>query len=552
MRSRSSSDYNPRRQNGVTQRREPAGNAGGKSYKLTRRARESCDSHRGDDTSGERDPAQLVNIGARILDCALAHGDETYLVEPDATPVSGREFAARVARAGSQLREAGISPGHTVIVCAGRGSRYWSDLVAVWCAGAISVPYDPAQAGAFRQHVFDVLSPAIFIGPATALPASPGNVTTLELSDDPVTDDEARRCDPAVSETRDDDTAAILLTSGTTGLPKGVVLSHRVLLGNATGALERLDLLPSDRLAVAVGFHFTSALSHFLVASLAGASFAGTETKLLPAGLVDHLRETGSNAFGGSPLQARWLADWAAERALELNWLMTSGDNMPAAISSQLLERLPGLRLRVVYGLTEVGGRFCVLAAEQEPDRLKTVGRPIAGVQAVAVDEAGKDLAPGTQGEIYVRGNLLFDGYMNEAEATARTLTSLGLKTGDIGVVHADGNLELAGRADDVFKSAGIKVSCQVIADAILSLERFADCAVVPYDDPMVGAVPCCAYVLHPGDTFDRGTLLRELRKRLPANHIPRRFVEVRSIPRTGSGKLRRGALRDTLAGVDG
>ncbi len=481
----------------------------------------------------------------------MMRSDEAFLVEPDGTPVSGGEFVARVALAREALTDAGVTAGDHVVVCGNRGSRYWSDLVGAWCAGAVIVPYDGGQTETYRQRVFTVLKPRLFIGSSDYLPTDPGDVDVLEMPAQDVTGLTAAAGPPPALDCAATDTAAILLTSGTTGLPKGVVLNQAVMLGNATGALERLDLESSDRLAIAVGFHFTSALSHFLVCALAGATFAGTETKLLPAGLVEHLGATGANAFGGSPLQARWLADWVEQRPLALDWLMTSGDNMPAEISARLLAGLPGLRLRVVYGLTEVGGRFCVLAADRERDRLGTVGRPIAGVQAVALDDNLEDLGPGRQGEIYIRGNLLFDGYLNDAAATARTLTPHGLRTGDIGCVTEDGSLELSGRADDVFKSAGIKISCQVITDALLSLGVFADCAVMPRDDPLAGAVPCCAFVLRSGDSFDRTSVLRALRERLPANHIPRRFTEVAEIPRTGSGKLRRGELRDLLEKAD-
>ena len=122
-----------------------------------------------------------------------------------------------------------------------------------------------------------------------------------------------------------------------------------------------------------------------------------------------------------------------------------------------------------------------------------------------------------------------------------------GLNTGDIGHKDIDGWLYLTGRSDDVFKCGGRKVSTVEVSTALMETGMFADAAVVPWDAPGVGLVPHACVVMKPRVAFHKGNIMRVLRKQLPAHCVPRKFTEMEQIPRTGSGKVRRGLLKELL-----
>ena len=161
-----------------------------------------------------------------------------------------------------------------------------------------------------------------------------------------------------------EETAAILFTSGSTGTPKGVQLAHRALLQNALGTAAMLPTRPDDTLFIAIPFRFVSSVSHFLVTTLTGGCFAGTEKPVMAADLVDQLKASGATAFGGAPLQLRWIADQMDEAELELRWLMSSGDHLSSDIVEKLAATQSNPSVLAVYGLTELAGRFCVLRPE--------------------------------------------------------------------------------------------------------------------------------------------------------------------------------------------
>lgn len=350
----------------------------------------------------------------------------------------------------------------------------------------------------------------------------------------------------------DTDTAVVIGTSGSTGEPKGVLLSHHALLQNALATGEALGIVPGDRVVVPIPFNFISAVSHFLVTVGSGGCAISTEDKLLQKDLASLFEKTRANALGGAPLHLRWISEILDEQKLELRWLMSSGDHLGVDVIEKLEKDAPGCKILVVYGLTEVGGRCCVLdrqrARRDNPENaaaiIDSVGKTIRGIRARVVDDDGQELPLGEIGEVILDGDSVFDGYLNRPEATADVLKEGRFSTRDMGKLDADGNVYIVGRKDDVFKSSGLKVATIPIADALMDTGVFADVAVRPKEHPISGHVPEALYVLKPGKTFQKGEVLGELRKRIPLHWIPQQFTEVAQIPRTGSGKISRRDLK--------
>ncbi len=267
------------------------------------------------------------------------------------------------------------------------------------------------------------------------------------------------------------------------------------------------------------------------------------EDKCFPHELVSCTRRYGATAFGGAPIQVRWLGE-GLDPSEPLKWWMSSGDHMPEHVVRQLTARFPDTSLHVFYGLTEVGGRFCSLPASQRTTLAGSVGVPIRGMSFSVRDDNGRVLPPGVSGEVFASGEYLMTGYLQDNACPPPG--PHGFATGDLGHHDGDGNLQLLGRADDVFKVAGQKVSGHRIAAALMETGLFDDAAVVPIDDEKLGTVPG-ACVVPRTNPLEKGPLLQALRKRLPPNAMPRKFFSLESIPRTGSGKVKMAGLQALL-----
>ena len=489
--------------------------------------------------------ARLVLSRLLVDQGAVAIGDEE-------TRLSRGEVLAAVRDQARALLATGLGADRFVIIVGGRGIRYWVDVLAAWVIGAKAVCVEETIEAAHGEAVLALTGaeyvmasgvdvPACFAGltgigsVATAAPEAPvalGDLPFAAAADTP-------------------DLAGIIFTSGTTGLPKAVPLTHRALMLNALGTAERTRLREDDRLMTATPYRFISSISHFIVTLLSGASYWGIERRLMIKDLLGVLNTLGITAFGGSPFHMQYIAMAGAERLPNLRWAMSSGDHLRTEVIDQLHETFPGFELHVAYGMAELGGRFCMLPPARLADRKGSVGFPINGLEIVVLDEDQNPCPPGEIGDVYVRGHIAFAGYLGQAEENARVLTPHGFFNGDKGYLDADGFVFLAGRSDSVFKRSGLKVSAQVVADAVLALDAVRDAWVTGLADDAEGMVPI-AYIAWAGAPLAQPDLLRALREVLAPNHLPAKVVTLPEIPRTGSGKVDRRRLRALAEQAEG
>ena len=485
------------------------------------------------------------NVGRLVLSRLLVDGARPAIGDENAS--MSREALLRSVHAQTAaFKAAGITAGTFVVVLGGRGIWYWVDVLALWVLGAKAVCVEATiedehgasvlrttSAGFICDH--GVERPACFAALAGLPKAAPGSgaVSHSDL--------------PFAGDAEMPDLAAIIFTSGTTGLPKGVPLGHRELTLNALATANRLRLRESDRLLTATPYRFISSISHVLVTLLSGASYWGIERTLMIKDLLKALNDLEITAFGGSPFHLQFLAMAGQGRLPHLRWAMSSGDHLRTAVIDQLGDSFEDLELHVVYGMAELGGRLCSLPPDRLTDKKGSVGFPINGLEVTVLDEAGDPCPPGEIGAVHVKGQIEFQGYLDRDEENARVLTRNGFLNGDKGYLDEDGYLFLSGRSDSVFKRSGLKVSAQVIADALINLDEVADAFVTGQEDDLEGMVPV-AYVAWSGSELSDDDLLRALRNGLAANHLPKKIVTVPEVPRTGSGKVDRRRLREAVA----
>ncbi len=480
--------------------------------------------------------ARLVLARLSVDQTRPAMGDE-------AVSLTRAQLLREVRDQARALVDQGIGAGDYVVIVGGRGIRYWVDVFAAWVVGAVAVCVEETIEAAHGAAVLDLTSATHVLAAGVATPESFAGLTEIAAGPEAPTDTAPVALSEIPFAADVPDLAGIIFTSGTTGLPKPVPLSHRALLLNALGTGERLRLNEDDRLLTATPYRFISSISHILVTLMSGASYWGIERRLMIKDLLDVLNGLEITAFGGSPFHMQYIAMAGAERLPHLTWAMSSGDHLRTEVIDQILEKFPGFRLHVAYGMAELGGRFCMLPPERLADKKGSVGFPINGLEIVVLDEDRTPCPPGEIGDVHVRGHIAFTGYLGREDENAKVLSEHGFLNGDKGYADTDGFIFLAGRSDSVFKRSGLKVSAQVIADALLDLDAVRDAWVTGLADDTEGMVPV-AYIAWEGDALAQPDLLKALRAELAPNHLPAKVVTLPEIPRTGSGKVDRRRLR--------
>ena len=512
----------------------------------------------------------MTDAVVRLRRWAAGRADATLLRTRGRT-YSYAEVEKRATRVATALLAAAGRRGARVALVLEEYDQFFVCMLGAWLAGQVVVPLNTSLPQADVDWLVGKSRPDVIVLPADdACPTPAGGPVRLVVNagaDERVhgvrpaaggaapADEPGDRLGgraPTADEleaVREDELAMIMFTSGTTGLPKGVCQTLRAVSTNAGCVAQTLGLRADDRVFINTPPYFTRGICHFLTLLANGGGVAGQLGFYFGTGLLDEMEREGCTGFGGAPAHlVRVVEPMEEPREHPFRFWVSSGDHLPLPIIEKFHAMLPGVGLFNMYGLTEVSGRLCVLPPAELDVKVGSVGRPIGDMRVVARRGDLTEAAPGEQGELYVTGSLLMQGYLDEPEITANTLTACGLKTGDFGKVDESGAVWIAGRKDDIIKRGGEKVSIIHVQEALQGLGRFADVAVVAAPDDILGHVPVAFVVPNEPDGFKASKLLRELRGVLPSTSLPSRVVAVQAIPRTGSGKAIRAELQKLLA----
>ena len=350
----------------------------------------------------------------------------------------------------------------------------------------------------------------------------------------------------AVDRIATDDVALILYTSGTTGAPKGVTLTHGNLLANASAVVRYLGLNERDSVLSILAFYYAYGASVLHTHLITGGCVVLAQNLLFPHLLMDTIARERISGFCGVPstyallLERVKLGDYDLS---SLRYITQAGGAMSPTLTRRMRAALPDARLFVMYGQTEATSRLTWLPPERLDEKISSVGIPIDGVQLRIAREDGSDAAIDEPGEVQVRGANVMRGYWNNPDASAAVMHEGWLRTGDMGHLDADGYLFLAGRRSDMIKTGAHRVHPNDIEDVIVELAGVSEAAVIGIDDDVLGQV-IKAFVVAPGLPLRSENMIKaHCRERLASYKIPREIEFVSALPRTASGKVRRAAL---------
>lgn len=450
------------------------------------------------------------------------------------------ELSRRVDRVAGALWSEGVKPGDRVAMLAWNAPEVVELIHAVSRLGAILVPLNARLSVdelAFQLRDAEVArlvcdASLAETGTAATRAAGVASPRVLPLDSD-------ARTFPRVEAHASEDPLCIMYTSGTTGLPKGVVLTYGNMFASAAGSAFNLGVLPGDRwLAVLPLFH-VGGLSIVIRSVLYG------------TGMVLH-RQFDENALSASLRRDRVthvsvvatmlqrLLDVDAEPcAPQVRVVLVGGGPVPGA----LLERAAALGYPVVqtYGLTETASQVATLAPADAIARLGSAGKPLVTTRLRV------DAPPGEPGEILVSGPVVTPGYFRRPEATAAAIHDGWLHTGDIGRLDEDGYLYVLDRRDDLIVSGGENVYPAEVEALLLRHPAVREAAVVGLPDPAWGQVVVAAIVADDGAAPEE--IRMWMRERLAGFKVPSRIERVEALPMTASGKVQRRLVREMLAG---
>jgi long-chain acyl-CoA synthetase len=429
--------------------------------------------------------------------------------------------------------------GDTVGVLLLNSQKYVATMLAIWKAGKTAVPLNyllpPAELGFIIKDsgMSGLVSSQFFNQALAAMRPLFGDKGVILMADDPAF---ASSSIPDVSPDSYRDPALYLYTSGTTGRPKGVVLTHDNLVANVESCQKAGDFDARDGFLCLLPFFHTYAITGTLLLPLLNGSKMVLVDRFQALKVLGLIQEHKVSVFLAIPSMYRVLA--AAEGEFDVSSVrfpISGGEPLPLA-TLEAFERRFNVPIYEGYGQTEAAP---VVTLNRPGNRKPgTIGQALPGVEVAIWDDQNRILPAGEVGEIMVRGRNVMRGYHRLPEETAKTITNDWLHTGDLGKLDDDGFVTITGRKKDLIISAGENIYPREIEEALAQHPKVKEVAVIGVKDDVRGEVPKAFVIAREGVTLDEKELRAHCRESLANYKVPKHFEIVADLPRSPTGKV--------------
>jgi long-chain acyl-CoA synthetase len=518
----------------------------------------------------------MIRVEACLRETARRAPEHTALV-CGGERLNYRDFDAAVERTAAGLVQAcGLADGERCVVFADNRIETCIAVYATLRAGGVFAVINPSTKAAKLGFVLADCEASVLITQASLLPVALAAAAGVEplrrivVIDDfdpampaPVPllswDALAENVEPLPDAPRgiDLDLAMLVYTSGSTGAPKGVMMSHQNILFAAHSITSYLEVGASEVVLSVLPLAFDYGLYQLLMAVQYGYTLVlergfAFPMKVLP--LLESERVTGFPLVPTIAAVLLQMKQFNPAWAQSVRFLTNTAAALAPAHIEGLQKLFPNARLFSMYGMTE--SKRCTWLPPAELERRPgSVGIAIPGTQAWVGDEEGRPLPPDTVGQLVVRGGHVMQGYWKRPEATARALKpgrypwERVLHTGDLFRMDADGFLYFVGRRDDILKSRGEKVAPKEVEDALYALPGVREAAVVGVPDPMLGQAIRAIVAVEPDSGLDARTVIAHCRSRLEDFMLPREVEFREALPKSANGKIERARLQAEAEG---
>ena len=470
------------------------------------------------------------------------------LVEPltgrhwDASAVT-REVSARAAR----YRRGGVRPGDRVFLHFGNRLEFFAELLALWRVGAVAVPVDGGLTAVEVERLGGLVAPRCSVVDeatgAGAVRALPAGVPVLDATE------RLPPADLAPNAARPSADALVLFTSGSSGVPKGVVHTHASLAARWRALREALGLEPYARALCLLPTHF----GHGLVCNSLFPWLAGADLFVTPPFRPDLLLRLGAlidehRISFLSSVPAVWRLALRVARPPSsgaLRRVHCGSAPLPATLWTQVQGWAGTPEVFNTYGLTETGSWVAGTSGGAFTPADGLIGPPWGARLHVTRAADGGRCAPGEIGQVWIESPTLMRGYLGQDELTRRVMVNGRFATGDLGLLDERGWLHLRGRERDEINKGGMKISPAEVDAAAEGCPRVAEVCAFAMDDPLYGQNVGLAVSLTDDDEAAVRDLYRWMRERLAEGKLPARWWLLPLIPRSERGKVNRDAVRD-------
>lgn len=392
---------------------------------------------------------------------------------------------------------------------------------------------------------------ALFLDNSTAhLTETAGAVPVVSVDSDEWNRILSHHTEQLVSaEIQGDDIAFLVFTSGSTGTPRGVILTHSNVGFVSPAIMQRLRYQAGDRIGIFLPLAFDYSLYQIFYACMSGACLFIGKPEMVGPELPKIIAREEITVLPGVPTLIAALIKMQRYRPTalpHLRMITNTGDHLPRAYVEQIHKLLPQVQVFPMFGLTECK-RVSILLPEEIAAHPDSVGRPLDGTLVFAVDEEGRPLPSGTPGELAIQGPHVTQGYWRAPEETAKRFRPidgvLTLFSGDQGSVDAEGYITFHSRSDFVIKHRGTRLSPAEVEEAACSIPQIltAGCIKDDQKDRLV------LFITTNEESLNEAQVLAALAERLEMGKVPDRVIFVAELPRTGNQKLDRKALRNLL-----
>jgi acyl-CoA synthetase (AMP-forming)/AMP-acid ligase II len=527
--------------------------------------------------------AQGETIPGAVMASIAARPEAEAVVEAERRVTYG-ELGELVVASTRAMMGAGVGPGDRVAIWAPNGLGWIVAALGAQCAGAALVPISTRFRGEESAWLLsaskapllvstvgflDIDTVGMLSSAETPLPdlqrivLLPGSRPAMEAPDAALvetwSDFLARgdAIDPAAAIARREwvrptDPSDVLFTSGTTGRPKGVVMSHGQTVRLFREWSDFAGLEPGDRyLIVNPFFHMFGYKAGWLASLMRGATIFPVPVFDVPT-VLSRVEQERITFLPGPPTLYRSILDHPDRRRFDLGSLrvaVTGAADIPVTLIEEMRAELPFRSILVGYGLTEAGTCTGSHPDDDAETIATTVGRAMPGFEVVVADADGRELPRGETGELLVRGHGVMQGYLDDPDATAAAVDERGfLHTGDLATMDERGVVRIVGRLKDMILVGGFNVYPAEVENALLAHEAIGQVAVVGLPDARMGEVPVAYVVPAAGAAIDPDAIVAWARERLANYKVPRRVVALDALPINATGKVVKQELRARAA----
>jgi len=496
------------------------------------------------------------SLHASLVNTAERHGGQREALRDSVRSHSLEDLISQSQRLAGAFVEHGVSLGDRVVICASNRTEFVVAHFAVLFAGGISVPVDQSSAASGIELILKATLPKVFVTTyaplrnlrqrGIKLPAVVILIADGEGDGDAETEKVESFSDlvengRAFFSSRNVEHSTILYTTGSSGRPKGVLLSHAATLHTTSNVMEFVGYSPNDREVVSIPVTHSFGLGHIYCNLFSGGAVYLENGLLNVKRVLTTIQNWGATGFPGTPLGFGLLLDTygsAFEKyAHGLRFIVVNSAPLSPERAAQLHSALPGTEFFVYYGLTEASRSTFISLTRSGPSKYASVGKPMCGVNISLSSN---------EGEILIHGPHLAHEYWMDEDLSSRVFSLEGLRSGDLGKFDGDGFLYVTGRLSDLINFGGYKIDPIEVEQWLCTFPEIADAGVTAVESTITAedVEVVAMIVVKNGFTLDDVSLFQRTRAGLDLFKVPRRWIKVGAIPRSATGKILRAELR--------